>query len=140
MAGATDFSEMVMDHAQAVSSEPFETQVYYDRDGDCIEFLTAPDDFYAERVDNLVTVYYSRESGEIIGSLIKGVSTTIKSILDRMPGFKIEIQDGRVRLEHLFAAQIWADDENHSSPKTITYQKLREAAEKTDAVAELTLA
>ncbi len=48
----------------------FEPAAVYDADGDCIEFLAKPDAFYAERVDDLVTVYYSQETGEVIGSLI----------------------------------------------------------------------
>ena len=43
----------------------------YDSDGDCIEFLAKPDPFYAERVDDLVTAYYSHETGEVMGTLIK---------------------------------------------------------------------
>ena len=55
-------------------AEQFEPTAIYDPDGDCIEFLAKPDSFYAERVDDLVTVYYSQETNEVIGSLIKGVS------------------------------------------------------------------
>lgn len=55
-------------------SEPFEPSATYDPDGDRIEFIARPDSFYAERVDDLVTVYYSHETNEIVGSLIKGVS------------------------------------------------------------------
>src|SRR5713226_4287966 len=80
----------------------FRPTATYDRDGDCIEFLAKPDAFYAERVDDLVTVYYSQETGEVIGSLIKGVSKFCNDFLKKMPGFKIEIYDGRVRLVHLF--------------------------------------
>jgi hypothetical protein len=47
----------------------FTPTAYYDPDGDCIEFLASPDNFYAERVDDLVTVYYSEETGAVIGSL-----------------------------------------------------------------------
>src|SRR5436309_9925699 len=79
-------------------AEHFEPTATYDPDGDCIEFLAKPDAFYAERVDELVTVYYSQETDEVIGSLIKGVSKFCRDVLRQMPGFKIEIHDGRVRL------------------------------------------
>ncbi len=46
--------------------------------GASIEFLVSADLFYAQRVDDLVTIYYSQETGEIIGSLIKGVSAFCK--------------------------------------------------------------
>ena len=55
----------------------------------------------AERIDSLVTVYIGRESNEVVGSLIKGVSSYIKGVVDRFPGFKIEIEDGRIKLNSL---------------------------------------
>jgi hypothetical protein len=58
----------------AKPAEQFRPTASYDPDGDCIEFLAKPDPFYAERVDDLVTVYYSQETGEVIGSLIKDVA------------------------------------------------------------------
>ena len=88
-------------------AEQFEPTAIYDPDGDCIEFLAKPDSFYAERVDDLVTVYYSQETNEVVGSLIKGVSGFCKKISETMPGFQIEIRDGRVRLVHIFRASLW---------------------------------
>ena len=67
-----EFGRLVMENAG--SAEAFQPTALYDPDGDCIEFLAAPDPFYAERVDELVTVYYSQNTNEIIGSLIKGIS------------------------------------------------------------------
>jgi hypothetical protein len=61
-------------------AEHFTPVAAYDADGDCVEFLAKPDAFYAERVDDLVTVYYSQETGEVIGSLIKGVSKFCKQM------------------------------------------------------------
>ena len=49
-------------------SEQFKPTATYDPDGDCIEFLAKPDPFYAERIDDLVTVYYSQETGEDLRS------------------------------------------------------------------------
>src|SRR3984957_3426443 len=89
-------------------AEQFRPTATYDPDGDCIEFLAKPEPFFAERVDELVTVYYSQETGEVIGSLLKGVSTFCKELLERMPGFQIEIRDNRVRLVHLFRARLWS--------------------------------
>ena len=56
----------------AQPAEDFKPTAVYDPDGDCIEFIAKPDPFYAERVDDLLTVYYSQESGEEVGSLIEG--------------------------------------------------------------------
>ena len=107
----------------------------YDADGDCIEFLIAPDPFYAERVDDLVTVYYSQDTHEIIGSLLKGVSGFCRHMSEKMPGFKIEILDGSVKLEHIFLAQLWATEAQPNSIKTLTYRKLIAMAEANEATA-----
>jgi hypothetical protein len=121
-------------------AEQFTPTAQYDRDGDCIEFLAKPDPFFAERVDDLVTVYYSQETREVIGSLIKGVSRFRDRIALSMPGFKIVIQDGRVRLEHIFLAQLWnMKDANQSDMIILTYRKLLQVAEETNIDVEMSL-
>jgi hypothetical protein len=116
----------------AREAPPFRPQAYYDPDGDCIEFVAAPDSFYAERVDDLLTVYYSHDTREIVGSLIKGV----KRFLGEHPGLNIDIQDGRVRLVHLLRANFW----NKAQPQPIesrTYRKLIAVADESNAEADL---
>jgi hypothetical protein len=121
-------------------AERFEPTATYDPDGDCIEFLAKPDPFYAERIDDLVTVYYSQETGELIGSLIKGVSKSCADIAQRMPGFSVEIQDGPVRLVHLFRARLWSFDRPPQDLVTLTYRKLIEVAAETVVHGEFCLA
>ena len=123
----------------AKPAERFRPTATYDPDGDCIEFLVSPDSFYAERVDDLVTVYYSQETGEVIGSLIKGVSKFCKGLLERMPGFRIEIRDGRVSLEHIFRASLWFSHFGPEDLPTLTYQKLIDMAEESQVEAEMCL-
>src|SRR5437016_1637070 len=60
-----------------VNEGAFEPMATYDPDGDCIEFLASNESFRRERLDSLVTVYIGRESNEVIGSFIKGVSKYI---------------------------------------------------------------
>jgi len=129
----SDFAAHLLKLAQGAPA--FQPSATYDRDGDCIEFLATPDAFYAERVDDLVTVYYSQETKEIIGSLIKGVH----EFLRKHPGLKIDIQDGRVRLVHLFRASFW----NKQDPQQIesrTYRKLIQVTEESQIEAELACA
>jgi hypothetical protein len=121
-------------------ADMFEPTATYDPDGDCIEFLAKPDPFYAERVDDLVTVYYSQDTDEVIGSLIKGVSRFYTEFTKRNPGFKIVIEDGPVRLEHLFLARLWATAADRKAIKTLTYQKLIEVAGETKVEGELCFA
>lgn len=111
--------------------EPFTATAYYDPDGDCIEFLASPDNFYAERVDDRVTVYYSEKTNEVIGSLLKGVTPLCKKLLAHLPGFKIEIQDGKIKLEHIFLAKLWVDGPTPDELVTLTYRKLIGVASET---------
>jgi len=126
------FAEAVLQMAEL--DEPFRPQATYIPEGDCLEFLVAPDDYYAERVDGLLTVYYSRESGEIIGSLIKGVKGFIAK---KFPGFMIEVEAGPVKLSHLFQFQLWSEQREPDDIVVRTYRKLIEVADKVGAMAEL---
>ena len=114
-------------------AEQFRPTATYDPDGDCIEFLAKPDPFYAERVDDLVTVYYSQETGEVIGSLLKGVSAFCREMLQKMPSFQVEINNGRVRLGHLFRARLWPSANDPQDIATLTYRKLMNVAEEANA-------
>jgi len=124
-----EFAKRMMLLAQPASE--FRPTAYYDADGDCIEFLARPDAFYEERVDDLVTVYYSQKTGEVIGSLIKGVSRLAKRLIERLPGFMITIEDGRIRLEHLFLAGMWLQQSEPQAINVLAYKKLAEMAERT---------
>lgn len=132
-----DFAKAVL--RIAGQPKPFEPVAYYDQDGDCIEFIAKPEPFYAERVDELVTVYYGQESKEIVGSLIKGVSKFLPKVFAQFPGFRIFVKDGKVRLEHLFLAQVFMASESDKLP-TLTYEKLIEVAEQSKAQADVELA
>ena len=118
--------------------QPFEPHATYIREGDCIEFVIAPDNYYAHRIDGLVTVYYSRETGSIVGSLIKGVSSFCRKILAKFPGYRISIQGSTVKLEHIFLAQLWSEPPNESNVAvTRTYQELIQAAEERDLTVDM---
>ena len=129
-----DFAKQMMLLARPAAK--FRPTATYDRDGDCIEFLAKPDGFYAERVDDLVTVYYSQETHEVIGSLIKGVSKFLQDV----PGLKVVIEDGRVKLEHLFLARLLSSKKQVQDMATLTYRKLIDMAEEVDAEADLAFA
>jgi hypothetical protein len=122
--------------AMARPKGPFKPVATYDPDGDCLEFFARRDDFYAERVDDLVTVYYSQETHEVIGSLIKGVRAFYRQILKTYPGFGIEIKAGNVTLAHLFRARVWKMPPQ-KKPLVLTYRKLIKCAEEANVQARL---
>jgi len=117
-------------------AEQFEPTATYDQDGDCIEFLARPDPFYAERVDELLTVYYSQDAHEVVGALLKGVSHFGKQVTERVPGLKVEIREGRIRLVHIFRAKLWTSSFKADDFPALVYQKLIEMADGVDVEAE----
>lgn len=121
-------------------AEHYRATATYDPDGDCIEFLAKPDPFYAERIDDLVTVYYSQETGEITGSLIKGVAKFCSEFSKRNPGFRIVIEDDPIRLEHIFLARLWSAEQDRKAIRTLAYKKLIEVAGETEVEGELCFA
>ena len=131
---SSEFAAHMLELAQ--NAPPFEPSATYDPDGDCIEFVAKADSFYAERIDDLVTVYYSHETNEIVGSLIKSISRFNREVVQKVPGFKIEIHDGRVRLVHLFRAKLWTSDLGPDDVVTIAYRKLLKVAEDSDVETE----
>ena len=133
-----EFADAIMEIADL--KEPFEPQVIYIPDGDCLEFVATPDDYYAERIDGLVTVFYSRQSGEIMGSLIKGIKGFCEKIVKKYPGFIIEINEGPVQLSLLFRARLWTGEGTESDPLLVKkYQKLIKVTEETGVTAELSV-
>lgn len=130
-----EFAAKVLDLVNL--EKEFRPTAYYDADGDCIEFLARPDNFHAERVDELVTVYLSEETGEVIGSLLKGVTPFCKKLLQTLPGFKIEIRHKRVKLVHIFRAKLWFSQLSPDDLTNLTYEKLIDVAQKTGVEVDL---
>jgi hypothetical protein len=130
-----DFEQLILSQ---VPTTPFKPLAHYDPDGDCIEFIASDESFYAERIDSLVTVYYGRQSKEIVGSLIKGVSKFMREIIKRAPGFRIEIVDGRIKLKHLFTARLWSEEQcDPKAMPAVLYRKLRRVAEEASVEADV---
>ncbi|HEX4796638.1 MAG TPA: hypothetical protein VH370_22795 [Humisphaera sp.] len=116
--------------------QAFQPTATYIRSGDCIEFVARPGRYRAQRLDDLVTVYISEEDDEIVGSLIKGVQALCQQLTQKFPGFKINIEDGRIRLEHLFLAHVWSEPIPSKFVQR-TYKQLIEVAEETGVETEL---
>jgi hypothetical protein len=108
----------------------FTPGLHYDQDGDCLEFLVSNEAFVAERLDKWVTVYRGRESGQVIGSLIKNV----RELLQRNPGLRIEVESGPVRLSHFLQAPKFSAT---SEPVVRMYQQIIQKAEDARLSAEL---
>lgn len=127
-----EFGQRVL--AGGAAAPPKEPRVFYNEDGDCIEFLISDQGYKMVRLDKLVTVYYGRDTGEIVGALLKGVKRFVREYLKESPGFEIEVQDGRVRVGFLFTAGMWKKgDPVHLR----TYKKLRDTANQFDLTVDV---
>jgi hypothetical protein len=117
------FAEAVL--RMADSQEPFKPSATYIPEGDCIEFLVAPDNYRARRIDGLVTVYYSRKTNRVIGGLIKGVHAFCKKMEKKCPGFRLSIAVRPVRVDYFFLAQLWTQPRSEGGSEFVrAYQEL----------------
>ena len=55
-------------------------QVTFIPEGDCIEVMFGDEDYYALRIDDRLTAFYSRETDRIVGVLIKRVSAFCRAV------------------------------------------------------------
>lgn len=79
--------------------KPFRQEPYYCATGDFLSFFWKNEDHYAHRVDDLVTVYISRESKQPVGCKVKGVRSVI---MDKVGMFFNH--DKRIKLSYLILA------------------------------------
>lgn len=124
-----EFAQRLLREAKEVEVD--DARAFYNEDGDCLECLFSKESFKAERVDGFLTVYYGRDSKEIIGCFIKGVRKFIEETVAKCPGFKLDIEDGQLMLSLLFQAGMWqipADGEE-AKMAGVKYKKLRKEAE-----------
>lgn len=126
------------DTLDAILAEPsceFTPSAYYDKDGDCIEFIARPEPFYGKRIDELVTVYLSQESDEVVGALVKGVAAYCSKMSKQNPAFAIVIDDGRIKMGHLFLSRALEQAPMEQMHITL-YSRLISVADETGVTAE----
>ncbi|HET6878764.1 MAG TPA: hypothetical protein VFI31_01260, partial [Pirellulales bacterium] len=87
------FAQALVAKAAGMASRVSEPKAFYNIDGDCIEVFLSADSYRAERLSDLLTIYVSRESGAIVGILMKRVKQFVKDLLAESPGFRIEIRE-----------------------------------------------
>lgn len=116
-----------------IGSEPvvFVPSAVYDPDGDCIEFVCSPESFYAKRLDDLVTVYYGRESKKIVGVLIKGASKFLERASVLFPKLRPRARRRRLKLKDVLTANSWRHDPNEFETES-TYEQLIQVSQETE--------
>jgi hypothetical protein len=131
-----DFEKAITER-MALPSTAFRPFAHHDADCDSLEFLVSDENFYAEPFDNLVTVYYGQESGDVVGLLFKKIKKFFEDFLKNAPGFKAEIKDHRIKVESLFTAKIWSSSEGPDDARILIYKQLREVAKENDVETEI---
>ncbi len=113
--------------------EAFSPVAFYNKDGDCIEFFASDEQYFAERVDHNLTVFYGESSGELVGSMIKGISSLVKE----MPNIQIDVYDGKIKLSHIIRATAYnakSQEEivGRDEDACLVYRKLKDKAEESN--------
>lgn len=93
-------AENLMDYLKGKEPKGFESRPVYSRDGDTLSYYFRNDEAYSERVDDLLTVYKSIATDELVGCKVKGITR----LLDRLKSFGLVVEpEGEdVRLNLLF--------------------------------------
>jgi len=90
-----------------IAGEPvkhFEPFAFHNTDGDCIEFFVLPDDYFAERIDDYLTLYLDMDTEQIVGFVIKNVKRILDRLSQQRPAMAFVVDDGTVVLRSLFVA------------------------------------
>jgi len=97
----------------------------YNPHGDCIHYHWRTDEFFADRIDDKLTVYRSNSSGEAVGCQIKGISALLKKLGDF--GISLNEQDGTPLAIFIFASQVAAEStENQAADREKMYKYVLE--------------
>src|SRR5260370_38855858 len=75
----------------------FQPTFHHDVYGDTMEFLLNPESFFAETIDDFLTVYYGQHSKDVVGWLFKKVKRNFRILLKQAPGVKRDIRNHRIK-------------------------------------------
>lgn len=93
-------AQELMEYLRGRSTQKFSSVPHYFPDGDFVTFYASDVRCYAERVDELLTVYRQVGSNDLVGCKIKGV----RRILGTLGHFAIVVADNKLMMGVLFMA------------------------------------
>src|SRR5438270_23949 len=96
----------------------FRSCPYYSKEGDFLTFFFEDEDHYAERMDEILTVYRSMKTEEFVGFKLKGVLHLLKTLGDL--SVTVFDRDGVLMLSMLLIAGSMKTKEHSALP---VYQK-----------------
>ena len=89
----------LMEYLKTHECKAFHSTPQYSALGDFVTFHFREDRAYAQRIDDLLTVYRSMETKELVGCKIKGV----KHLLQTAGNLFVSIDAGKVKMAFFFA-------------------------------------
>jgi hypothetical protein len=123
-------------HGELCRDRPYvrsqDTFVYYDQVGDFAEFFVKRCPYSTRFIDSTFSVYHCRRTGAIIGAQLCGFSAMIDFILERVPGFRLEIRDNQVAVGAIFTASRWAKDDSLEEVNVDVYEEVSKIAQQVD--------
>jgi hypothetical protein len=102
-------------------AQGFEQHPYYSIEGDFVTFYFRDEDFYASRIDDVLTIYHSMDNHDFVGFKLKSVTHLLRELGDF--GLHVTDADGKIMLGLLFLAGMKLTD---NFPAMLEYQQLSE--------------
>lgn len=115
-------AENLIEYLQAHPAQGFRPMAHYSHQGDFVIYYFRNAASYAQRIDELLTVFRSFETNELVGCKIKG----IQHILRTAGAYGVNADHGQVELKFfIFIGAAMASDE----AQVKCYEELREKTE-----------
>jgi hypothetical protein len=87
----------------------FSPFAFVNEEGDCIEFFVSAHDYYAQRVDDYLTLYLEEETEDVAGFVVKNVTQILERVATQQENYAFVIKDGEVCIQTLFFAMVSGD-------------------------------
>ncbi len=90
--------ESMIGDAMRNAEETTYPNCYHSQSGDCVFFFNEPGEFFATRVDGLLTLYLAPSDNRVIGAQVKGVSK-IKDLAGIGVGVQAKFHGSGMRMD-----------------------------------------
>ncbi|MDR2438022.1 MAG: hypothetical protein LBE12_01455 [Planctomycetaceae bacterium] len=100
-----------------LSPKPFSPFVFYNKDGDSLEFYISSNDFYSERIDDYLTLLLDMDSDVMAGFIIKNIKQICEKVSASQSAWEFVVNDGNVKLHTLITAFLVLNEKTREDNK-----------------------
>jgi len=111
---------MSWDSLMDASPDAFSPTPHYDPDSDSLSIFISDDESFRERIDELLTVYRSFRTKEVVGCHVKHV----RKILDTVHTFQLGIESRTIKIGLLLMGLPLTKTADHVVHKDATYREI----------------